>query len=85
MAAGPSPFPRVRLTNDFRAAVRASMLAGKQAWLLSTLAGFTQNQVFSRQLNAATLPSTPLTIERFGRVADAIGFPREGVFEAVPQ
>jgi hypothetical protein len=47
---------------------------------LAVIGGYTHYCTFFDQLRAGRVISTPLTVARLQRVADAVGFPRDQIF-----
>ena len=52
----------------------------KKRKALATLAGFACDQQQYFVLRQERIAATPLMVERLGRLADAIGFPRDEIF-----
>lgn len=57
------------------------MRDGCPSWLLAQIGGFPQAARFSTLLHAPLVSATATNIARLQRVADAIHFPREEIFE----
>jgi hypothetical protein len=68
-------YPRRRLNPEFKKAVRLAMRDRRASGsVLALIAGFSHQATFSARLNAEVIPASPLTLERFQRVADALKF-----------
>jgi hypothetical protein len=81
MQKGQLPARRFRLNPKLREAARTAMVDRFPSWSIAAMSGFTQPSVFSAQLHAESIAATPLNIERWHRVAAAIGF-TDSIFEA---
>jgi hypothetical protein len=77
MASGPIPHPQVTLNPKLRLAVLRAISEGRTGSILSLMAGFQHHSRFSSQLHAKVFAATPLTIERFTRLAAIVGFDGE--------
>ena len=69
--------PRYRLTLQFLAYLAASRQPG---WMLSLMGGWRNYTSFAPAVHSGVVVAGPLTIERFHRLADALGYPRNQVF-----
>lgn len=54
--------------------------SGLKKSALCVHAGWPHYTTFHDLLKAGVVAATPLTVERLGRVADAVGFPRDEIF-----
>lgn len=77
---GPPGAPRLRLNPQFRNRCLDKMRDGLRSWAMAVYGGFPQPHMFSTRLHARRVKATATTIERFERVADLVGFPREEIF-----
>lgn len=71
---GPVPYPRRKLNPLLRQHYRTATRDQHRSFMLALTAGFPHACQLSDVLHARRVPATPLTIERLGRVAQAIGF-----------
>jgi hypothetical protein len=74
MNTGPAPAPRKRLNPALRRALLAAIGNGQRAWMLATICGWPQAQLFSTQLHARRIPATRAAVDRLTRAAAAVGF-----------
>lgn len=73
---GAKTAPRLYLTSAFLE--RASREPG---WMLARYGNWTHYQGLSHFLKTGIVRGTPLNVARFQRLADAIGIPRDRIFE----
>ena len=59
---------------NLRKAARAAMRNGVRSADLALNGGWATAQVFSTQLHARRLPNTDLTVQRFQRLAELVGY-----------
>ena len=72
---GRPPFPRVEFKQAF-----LDCLTQQPGWLLALAGGWRHYPGLSALLHQRTIPASPVTLERFYRLADALNFPRTEVF-----
>jgi hypothetical protein len=72
------PRRHLEFSPSFLERLRSSSLPG---WAMATAGGWPHYPTFSAYLHQRTVPATAITVERFYRLADALGFPREEVFQ----
>jgi hypothetical protein len=70
--------PRIQLSAAYRERLRATQFPG---WMLAQLAGFRHYSSFAFYLRQADFPASPVNVQRFLRLADAVGFDRDLVFQ----
>ena len=79
------PYPRTiqrRLNPKFKERYRNERV--QASWMLAMRAGFPHQSGFSALIRADVVPTTPLIVERLGRVADLLGFPKDQIFVDEP-
>ncbi len=70
-------WPRYRLNPRFLECLGAS---GRPGWLLALTGGWPHYPSFAAKLHAGIIAASPVTVERFHRLAKALGYPANEVF-----